>query len=189
MDSSRDQLRAAGNLKGLKNQQNMVKSLKGKLSRLVSVHKQLLRRYGALDLEKREARQLVSLKDARIKQLDANARARATNMRMQSERHETDMKNLTAKYEQRISSMQREIDSLTVDGFGLIQRSNSVDREGAKIVGKHTIKGGGGQVGAVSAVPTAPTGVSPAVKDRLVGVDDKRRASSSPSFFQRLKFF
>ena len=71
-----------------------MKSLQQRLEQLVAVHRQLLRKFASLELDNGEMRKKVQLRDERIKQLEQNSRAIASNMRGQSERHISELANL-----------------------------------------------------------------------------------------------
>ena len=51
-----------------------MRALQKRLEQLVMVHRQLLRKYAQLELEKSEARKLMKLRDDRIAQLDGTCR-------------------------------------------------------------------------------------------------------------------
>jgi len=54
--------------------QKQMRALQKRLEQLVMVHRQLLRKYAQLELEKSEARKLMKLRDDRIAQLDGTCR-------------------------------------------------------------------------------------------------------------------
>ncbi|CEG50308.1 kinesin heavy chain [Plasmopara halstedii] len=71
-----------------------MRSIQQKLEQLVAVHRQLLRKYASLDLELSEAKKKLVLRDERIKQVEANNRIMAGNMRAQAEKHVEELTHL-----------------------------------------------------------------------------------------------
>ena len=71
-----------------------MKSLQQRLEQLVAVHRQLLRKFASLELENGELRKKISLRDERIRQLEQNSRSLTANMRLQAERHVSELTNL-----------------------------------------------------------------------------------------------
>ena len=69
------------------------------LSQLVVVHRQLLRKFGSMELENLEYKKKVSLRDERIKQVEASMRGLMTTMRQQSERHNSELNHLSEQIE------------------------------------------------------------------------------------------
>lgn len=61
------------------------------------VHRQLLRKYASVELEVSESKKKLTLRDERIKQLEAGGRTLMGSMKQQGERHVAD---LTALREQ-----------------------------------------------------------------------------------------
>ncbi|KAJ0406193.1 hypothetical protein P43SY_000377 [Pythium insidiosum] len=71
-----------------------MRSIQQKLEQLVAVHRQLLRKYASLELELAEAKKKITLRDERIKQVEANNRIMAGNMRAQAEKHVEELTHL-----------------------------------------------------------------------------------------------
>jgi kinesin family member 5 len=71
-----------------------MRSIQQKLEQLVAVHRQLLRKYASLELELAEAKKKIALRDERIKQVEANNRIMAGNMRLQAEKHVEELTHL-----------------------------------------------------------------------------------------------
>ncbi|TMW65051.1 hypothetical protein Poli38472_009218 [Pythium oligandrum] len=71
-----------------------MRSIQQKLEQLVAVHRQLLRKYASLELELAEAKKKIALRDERIKQVEANNRIMAGNMRAQAEKHVEELTHL-----------------------------------------------------------------------------------------------
>jgi kinesin family member 5 len=63
------------------------RSLQQRLEQLVAVHRQLLRKFGTLELENTDLKKKMQLRDDRIKQLEDNSRALVNNVRLQAEKH------------------------------------------------------------------------------------------------------
>lgn len=72
-------------------EQQRVKSLQQRLEQLVAVHRQLLRKFAALELESVELKKKVSLRDDRIAQLEGTARSLIRNVRVQAEKHVSEL--------------------------------------------------------------------------------------------------
>lgn len=70
------------------------RSIQQRLEQLVAVHRQLLRKFAALELENSEYRKKTLLRDERIKQLEKSSRNVSTGMRNQAERHVAELTNL-----------------------------------------------------------------------------------------------
>jgi uncharacterized protein (DUF3084 family) len=70
------------------------KSLQQRLEQLVAVHRQLLRKFGSVELENTELKKKTSLRDERIRQLENNNRGLTGNIRQQSERYLADLATL-----------------------------------------------------------------------------------------------
>ena len=70
------------------------RSLQQRLEQLVAVHRQLLRKYAALELDSTEDKKNIKLRDERIVQLEANTRTLAMNMRTQAARHVVELTKL-----------------------------------------------------------------------------------------------
>jgi hypothetical protein len=70
------------------------RSIQQRLEQLVAVHRQLLRKFAALELENSEYRKKTQLRDERIKQLERSSRNVSTGMRNQAERHVAELTNL-----------------------------------------------------------------------------------------------
>ena len=73
---------------------NQNKSLQQRLEQLVAVHRQLLRKFAALEVDNSEYKKKVQLRDERIKQLESNSRGLTGTLRAQAERHVTELTNL-----------------------------------------------------------------------------------------------
>ncbi|TDH68568.1 hypothetical protein CCR75_005663 [Bremia lactucae] len=71
-----------------------MRSIQQKLEQLVAVHRLLLRKYASLELELSEAKKKLVLRDERIKQVEANNRIIAGNMRAQAEKHVEELTHL-----------------------------------------------------------------------------------------------
>lgn len=71
-----------------------MRSIQQKLEQLVAVHRQLLRKYASLELELTESKKKLALRDERIKQVEANNRIMAGNMRTQAEKHVEELTRL-----------------------------------------------------------------------------------------------
>mmetsp|Transcript_39128 Transcript_39128/g.87538 ORF Transcript_39128/g.87538 Transcript_39128/m.87538 type:complete len:672 (-) Transcript_39128:215-2230(-) len=84
--------------------QKKFESLQQRLEQLVAVHRQLLRKYAALELDNAEDKKKISLRDERIGQLEANTRALATNMKAQAARHVVEL----TKLREQVSSVRQE---------------------------------------------------------------------------------
>lgn len=67
------------------------RALQQRLEQLVAVHRQLLRRYGQLELENGNYEKKLELRDLRIKQLESNSSALAQNMKRQAEMHASEV--------------------------------------------------------------------------------------------------
>jgi kinesin family member 5 len=87
--------------------QQQRRALQQRLEQLVMVHRQLLRKYATMELERERARKADSLKASRITQLETNARQLAKNMLSQSERHERDMRAIVQAKDEEINQLQR----------------------------------------------------------------------------------
>jgi len=74
--------------------QKKFESLQQRLEQLVAVHRQLLRKYAALELEGAEDKKKIALRDERIVQLETNTRTLAMNMRTQAARHVVELTKL-----------------------------------------------------------------------------------------------
>jgi kinesin family protein 5 len=70
------------------------KSLQQRLEQLVAVHRQLLRKFGSLELETAELKKKTALRDERIRQLENNSRGLVGNIRQQSERYLAELATL-----------------------------------------------------------------------------------------------
>lgn len=71
-----------------------MKSLQQRLEQIVAVHRQLLRKFAALELENNEGKKKIQLRDERIRQLENNAKSVTGNLRQQAERHVAELSNL-----------------------------------------------------------------------------------------------
>jgi kinesin family protein 5 len=70
------------------------RSLQQRLEQLVAVHRQLLRKFGSLELEAAELKKKTALRDERIRQLENNSRGLIGNIRQQSERYLSELATL-----------------------------------------------------------------------------------------------
>lgn len=77
-----------------KRERNHMRALQQRLEQLVAVHRQLLRKYAALELDNSEGKKKIALRDERIKQLEANTRSLAINLRSQAEKHVAELSKL-----------------------------------------------------------------------------------------------
>lgn len=68
--------------------------LQQRLEQLVTVHRQLLRKFTSLELENGELKKKISLRNERIKQLEVNARKMTSKLRIQIERHVSELTTL-----------------------------------------------------------------------------------------------
>lgn len=84
----------AGNSGMSARERQHMRSIQQKLEQLVAVHRQLLRKYASLELELSEAKKKLVLRDERIKQVEANNRIMAGNMRAQAEKHVEELTHL-----------------------------------------------------------------------------------------------
>ena len=146
---------------------------RSRLEQLVAVHRQLLRKYAALELDNSEGKKKISLRDERIKQLELNSRALATNMRSQAERHVAEL----TKLREQVSLLREEQQQQQMEAR-LEAATSSARAPG----GVRTVRGGGGD-------PTAPRSISGggggwgcrweiALRQR-----QRRRADSAPGLF------
>lgn len=133
----------AGQLFSARERQHM-RSLQQRLEQLVAVHRQLLRKYAALELDNSEGKKKISLRDERIKQLELNSRALATNMRSQAERHVAEL----TKLREQVSLLREEQQQQQMEAR-LEAATSSARAPG----GVRTVRGGGGD-------PTAPRSIS-----------------------------
>ena len=133
----------AGQLFSARERQHM-RSLQQRLEQLVAVHRQLLRKYAALELDNSEGKKKISLRDERIKQLELNSRALATNMRSQAERHVAEL----TKLREQVSLLREEQQQQQMEAR-LEAATSSARAPG----GVRTVRGGGGD-------PTVPRSVS-----------------------------
>ena len=107
--------------------QKKFESMQQRLEQLVAVHRQLLRKYGALELDIQEDKKKIALRDERISQLEANTRTLAMNMRTQAARHVVEL----TKLREQISSVRQEQFEARIAG-----------PEGSS--GGHVLRGGAG---------------------------------------------
>ena len=122
-------------------QQKQRRALQQRLEQLVMVHRQLLRKYATMELEREKARKADQLKANRIKQLEINARQLAKNMLSQSERHEKDMKTTLMAKDHEINILRNKLNQMLAHGEG---GGESPNGKGGKIIGGkvgHTIRG------------------------------------------------
>lgn len=92
--SSPSSAAGAGNSGMSARERQHMRSIQQKLEQLVAVHRQLLRKYASLELELSEAKKKLVLRDERIKQVEANNRIMAGNMRAQAEKHVEELTHL-----------------------------------------------------------------------------------------------
>lgn len=78
------------------------KSLQQRLEQLVAVHRQLLRKFGSLELETAELKKKTALRDERIRQLENNSRGLIGNIRQQSERYLAELATLREQIQVRV---------------------------------------------------------------------------------------
>ena len=71
-----------------------MKNLQHRLEQLVAVHRQLLRKYGSLELENTEMRKKLEIREGRIKHLEGNSRGISITLRQQAERHAAELSSL-----------------------------------------------------------------------------------------------
>lgn len=118
------------------------RSLQQRLEQLVAVHRQLLRKYGTLELECVELKKKTRLRDERIKHLETNAKVAIATGRTQADSHVAELTNLKeamrllkSEHEKRIEAFKQDLESGGVGGGAA-----------ARIVGdqKRTMRGGGG---------------------------------------------
>jgi kinesin family member 5 len=156
--------------------QQQRKALQQRLEQLVMVHRQLLRKYATMELERERARKADNLKAQRITQLETNAKQIAKNMLTQSERHERDMRNLIAAKEAEISALRKDA--------AMAHSHQSSD--GAMRTPPHSIRGGG-HIVAGAGRPTIRGGEKTAVSKLASTEGDKTAAS--PGIGSFLSFF
>jgi predicted nuclease with TOPRIM domain len=96
MDVIRNEARAAGVTGEAMQQREQVqaKSLQQRLEQLVAVHRQLLRKFASLELENNELRKKLLLRDERIRQLETNTKSLTQNLRLQADRHISELTGL-----------------------------------------------------------------------------------------------
>ena len=131
---------------GLVEQRN--KSMQQRLEQLVVVHRQLLRKFGSLELENTELRKKNHLRDERIKQLEINAKGMTGSLRSQTERHITELASLRDQ----------------VEVLKLTPRASSQPSQSSVSPGPHSVKslrGGGGGDAQVKAVRGGGSGARP----------------------------
>ena len=73
---------------------NQMKNLQHRLEQLVAVHRQLLRKYGTLELENTEMRKKLDVRERAIKRLEGNSKSTFLALRRQAERHAVELSNL-----------------------------------------------------------------------------------------------
>jgi hypothetical protein len=168
------------------NQQKQMRALQKRLEQLVMVHRQLLRKYAQLELEKSEARKLMKLRDDRISQLDATCRAMSENMMSQSVRHENEMSKLRDSETdalERLNQLLREKDGedaeLASSPVHVTSPSSPNEYHHKKVHGNVSIRGGGSSsTRGETKVMSTP---SPSHKEK--------KSTSGSRFFGRLRFF
>lgn len=128
--------------------QKKFESLQQRLEQLVAVHRQLLRKYAALELENSEDKKKIALRDERIAQLEANTRTLAMNMRTQAARHVVEL----TKLREQVSSVRQEQMEARIES----QNQSSGGGGGGYSIGggfRNVIRGGAGGGGG-SGVPS-----------------------------------
>ena len=139
-------------------QQKQRRALQQRLEQLVMVHRQLLRKYATMELEREKARKADQLKANRIKQLEVNARQLAKNMLSQSERHEKDMKTTLTAKDHEINILRNKLNQFLAHSENGGQSPKS---KGGKIIGgkggTHTIRGKGHHTASPAHVRTSST--------------------------------
>ena len=114
------------------------------------VHRQLLRKYATMELEREKARKADQLKANRIKQLEVNARQLAKNMLSQSERHEQDMRSMIKAKDYEINMLRNKLNQILSNSDGSnspknVKGGRIIGGKGGNISGGHTIRGKGHQ--------------------------------------------
>lgn len=69
------------------------RSLQQRLEQLVAVHRQLLRKFGALERDNDEAKKKILIRDERIKQLEGSSKTMIGSLRQQAEKHMIEITN------------------------------------------------------------------------------------------------
>lgn len=87
-------------------EQQRMRSLQQRLEQLVTVHRQLLRKFAGLELESVDLRKKILLRDDRIRQLEGNTKSLIRNVRIQTEKHVASLQT----YREQIQNMKREHD-------------------------------------------------------------------------------
>ena len=131
-------------------QQKQRRALQQRLEQLVMVHRQLLRKYATMELEREKARKADQLKANRIKQLEVNARQLAKNMLSQSERHEQDMRSMIKAKDYEINMLRNKLNQILSNSDGSnspknVKGGRIIGGKGGNISGGHTIRGKGHQ--------------------------------------------
>ena len=112
---------------------SQMKSLQHRLEQLVAVHRQLLRKYGSLEIECGEMRKKLDIRDSRIKQLEGTNRGVSVALRQQAERHAAELTNLCDQ----VQMVCREVKVTT-------SPTNKSQNDHTRSTGPRTIRGGGG---------------------------------------------
>lgn len=113
------------------------RSLQQRLEQLVAVHRQLLRKFAALELEASEIRKKIELRDQRIKQLETGQKSLIGNIREQAEGYRAEL----TLFREQIHELKAEHDErVKLLSFQHVPQSLSGGGGGGKIGG-----GGGGK--------------------------------------------
>lgn len=115
--------------------------LQQRLEQLVTVHRQLLRKFTSLELENGELKKKIALRNERIKQLETNARKMTGKLRIQIEKHVSELTNLN----ENIQSMKLEQ-----------QQRLEATQERTRHTGPRVVRGG--HAAAAEKSPDSPTG-------------------------------
>lgn len=120
---------------------NQMKNLQHRLEQLVAVHRQLLRKYGSLELENTEIRKKLDVRERAIKRLEGNSKGTFLTLRRQAERHAVELSSLRDQVQ--ALEKERKISPTKVS------HHHHVDK------GPRTMRGG---AGASHGVTTSPSG-------------------------------
>ncbi|KAI9911913.1 hypothetical protein PsorP6_009619 [Peronosclerospora sorghi] len=165
-----------------------MRSIQQKLEQLVAVHRQLLRKYASLDLELSEARKKLVLRDERIKQVEANNRLMAGNMRVQAEKHVEELTHLRDQIADFRSAQRSHFEAqLNHANAALVAAMGNPENGVIKTVRGGTMYGGDGAIRAIrgGGRRKSPEGDAPidAANDASVSADD---GVASSGFLTRL---
>mmetsp|Transcript_45158 Transcript_45158/g.72346 ORF Transcript_45158/g.72346 Transcript_45158/m.72346 type:complete len:713 (-) Transcript_45158:2281-4419(-) len=84
-------------------------ALEQRLYQLIAVHKSLLRKYAASEINSAEKEQLLSLKDERIQMLEGRLKSKEYNLKAQAERHALEVEELNLDRQRQVQQLQLEI--------------------------------------------------------------------------------